>query len=89
MPATEENKLNPEARQKVEEEKKGAASSPPKMTHVKTAPKITSHTLIGGDKDANGKLETTHQTDLNTKLISNSRAPLIKTNNSAPSEGQT
>ena len=55
MPATEEKKLNPEARHKVEEEKKGAASSPPNMTHVKTAPKITSHTLIGGDKDANGK----------------------------------
>ena len=55
VPATEEKKLNPEARHKVEEEKKGAASSPPNMTHVKTAPKITSHTLIGGDKDANGK----------------------------------
>ena len=88
MPATEEKKLNPEARQKVEEEKKGAVSSPPNMTHVKTAPKITSHTLIGGEKDANGKTEMT-QADLNTKLISNSRAPLIKTNNSAPSEGQT
>ena len=88
MPDTEENKLNPEARQKVEEEKKGAASSPPKMTHVKTAPKITSTTLIGGDKDANGKSDLT-QADLNTKLISNSRSPLIKTNNSAPSEGQT
>ena len=59
MPATEEKKLNPEARQKVEEEKKGAVSSPPNMTHVKTAPKITSHTLIGGEKDANGKTEMT------------------------------
>ena len=86
MPATEEKKLNPEVKQKVEEEKKGAVSSPPKMTHVKTAPKITSHTLIGGDKDAGGKAEMT-QADLNTKLISNSRAPLIKSSNNAPSEG--
>ena len=72
----------------MEEESKGAALSPPKMTHIKAAPKITSHTLIGGDKDVGGKAETT-QSDLNTKLISNSRAPLIKTSNNATSEGQT